>query len=203
MVDFAIPCDTFARLAYVTNHTLQPLNPWFLSIRIENNLALASNRKVLVVEKLPWQNPGVVHVPITPEIIALCEAEKAIKSNLHVSYEPVINFASLQTTRGAKLMQGNGAVMCTEPNDFDKWREKIVDIAREPVKKSNGGMYWDAEDMANLAASSPSGRLVFPEFINVEKPTVIRDINDYDWFAVWVPSMPNRLLTSATLPIWI
>lgn len=209
MTDYTIPCDVFARLTRVLAvESTQPTD-WFRSVRIDNGVAVATNRIIMAVENISADNVGIIHIIADPALIAQCASEAPFKSVLTISVNETLKYAVGKTTLGY-VHPRNCVVWSDEPNDFDRWRS-VVDLARQPVTASRGGMYWNAENIANLAASSPSGRLIFEEFIDCSgnRPTIIRDVNDYEWFGLFQPFGRNDLVggagsfNPATLPTWI
>lgn len=203
MADFIIPCDVFARLSRVLAIESTEPTPWFRSVRIDNGIAVATNRIVMAVENISSTNVGVVHIIADPDLIAQCMIEAPFKSTLTITVNDMLKYAVAKTTLGY-IHPGNCAVWSDEPNDFDRWRS-IVDLARQPVDKPSGGMFWSAENIASLAAASPSGRIVFEEIIDCTgtRPTIVRDVNDYEWFGLFQPYSRDSNYSPATLPSWM
>jgi len=205
MTDFTIPCDTIARLSRIL--TVESTEPtiWFRSIRIDHGIALATNRVVMAVEKINSDtNDGVIHIIADQALITQCASEAPFKSMLTITVNELLQYAVAKTTLGY-VHPGNCVVWSNEPNDFDRWRS-IIDLTREPAIKPSGGMYWSAENIANLAAASPSGRLVFEEIIDCTgaRPTIVRDVNDYEWFGIFQPfTRGDGSYSPATLPSWM
>lgn len=198
MPDFIVPCETLARLANVLKVMPHFANEWFNTIRIDNGCAVASNRIVMAVERLENPNSGICHIIADKALIAQCAAEAPFKSDLVVTVIDELKYATAKTTLGY-VHPGNACLWSETPNDYDRWRSII---ALDRAKKSVGGMFWETSSIANLAASSPSGRLVFEEFIDCTRPTIVRDINDYGWFGVFNPYSDHDRTDPATLPNW-
>jgi hypothetical protein len=203
MTDFTIPCDTFVRLARVLAIESSEPTPWFRSVRIDNEFALASNRIIMAVEHISRSNVGVVHIVADPALIAQCANEAPFKSVLTITVNELLKYAVAKTTLGY-VHPTNCVVWSDEPNDFDRWRS-VVDLTRQPAAKPSGGMYWSADNIANLAASSPSGRIIFEEIIDCtgDRPTIVRDVNDYEWFGIFQPFVKAEHHNPATLPSWM
>ena len=202
MTEFSVPCDVIARLARVLAVESSEPTEWFRSIRIDNGVAVATNRIVMAVEHI-GDNPGIVHIVADPALIAQCASEAPYKSVLTVTVNEMLRYAVAKTTLGY-VHPANCAVWSDLPNEFDRWRS-IVELARIPLTATRGAMYWNAENIANLAASSPSGRLVFEEFFDTGgmRPTIVRDVNDYEWFGVFQPFARGESHAPATLPSWM
>ena len=201
MAEFIIPCDVIARLSNVLRVPNDIMTDWFKAIRVDNGVAVVTNRRFMAVEKLPDANNGVVHIPLIPKLIAQCKIEGPLKSNLYVQVLDGMGIASARTTLGWQY-PGNACVVSSEINEFDRWRDVVQD-ARDVSHKPAGGMYWDAEGVAALAASAPSGCLVFAENIDTMRPTIIRDTRDYNWFGVFRPREPGQAFPPAVVPTWM
>lgn len=208
-MDFIIPCETFARLAnlvkdFGANEPRQYLKSVYIEHIDGNAFAVATNSKIAAIEflgKVAFGN-GSVNVVADPALIQQCKTEAPFNSALTVSVNEVLKFATAKTALGYSY-PGNAALI-TERTEFHDWRNWTPD---KPVAKSKGAMFWNTENIALLGSSSPSGRLLFPEFIDATKPVVIRDITDENWFGLF---MPNRLadgevityMEGAKLPEW-
>jgi len=202
MTHVQIPCEVYARLAAVALAPRGPTihNEWFKSIRLDGNCAVACNGPILAVERLDTIAAAPVHVVITDALIEQCRKEAGFKSSLFVSSNPALQFASAKTTMGYSY-PGNACIWSKQENKLDKWRSVV------PTKlptKSKGGMFMNAELIAILGASSPSGRIVFAEHIERGTPTLIRDTYDDRWFGMWNPSGcdGDPEFDAATVPGW-
>lgn len=208
-MEFAISCDIFARLTNVVrNFDANETRHYLKSVYIEhvdgNAFAVATNSKIAAIEflgKCDFGN-GSVNVVVDPVLIQQCRTEAAFSSVLTVSFNEVLQFGTAKTTLGY-CYPGNAAVVAAG-NALPKWREWTPD---KPVTKSKGAMFWNAENIAALGASSPSGRVLFPEFIDATKPVVIRDITDPNWFGLFMPNrnVDGEVITyteGAKLPDW-
>jgi hypothetical protein len=65
-------------------------------------------------------------------------------------------------------------------------------------------MYWDLFQIEALIKSSPSGGVVFPEFIDSSKPVMIRDSLKPNWAGVFIPdvSKGSTKHKPAEIPEW-
>ena len=201
MTDFVIPCDTFVRLSNVLHNFHDAANEWFRTIRIDNGVAMATNRSIMAIENIGGL-PGVIHVMADPALIQQCRTEAAFSSTLTITVNEVLKFAVAKTTLGY-VHPGNCALWSDAPNELDRWRS-IAQRTAEPVPASRGGMYWKADAIAQLASASPSGGLVFEEFIDATgRPTVIRDVNEPNWCGIFNPYQVLEEYQPATLPGWL
>jgi hypothetical protein len=83
---------------------------------------------------------------------------------------------------------------------IDRWREIIPTTL---PKKSKGSMCLDTSALANIAESSPSGKIVFPEHIDWTLPVVIRDAVDPNWCCIFYVRESNDIHDPATIPGWV
>jgi hypothetical protein len=86
---FEIPCAVVGRFAKILTIMTHDANEWFNSIRIDNGLALASNRTILACEQIGGGG-GVVHIKNDPALIAQCEKEAPFDSVLYVTLNEAI-----------------------------------------------------------------------------------------------------------------
>jgi hypothetical protein len=201
MTDFVIPCDTFVRLTNILYGMPEDISEWFKTVRIDNGIAVATNRRILAAENVGGP-AGIIHVIADQALINQCRTEAAFSSALTITVNEVLKFAVAKTTLGY-VHPGNCVRFSDDPNDFDRWRT-VVEQCKTPASAPRGGMFWDADMIARLAAASPSGRVVFEEIIDATgRPTIIRDINEYNWIGVFQPFSTEESYSPATLPTWI
>lgn len=201
MTDFVIPCDTFVRLTNILHGMPDDINEWFRTVRIDNGIAVATNRRILAAENIGGP-AGVIHVIADQALINQCRTEAAFSSTLTITVNEVLKFAVAKTTLGY-VHPGNCVRFGDDAGDFDRWRT-VVGQCKTPATAARGGMFWDADMIARLAAASPSGRVVFEEIIDASgRPTIIRDINEYNWIGVFQPFSTEESYSPATLPSWI
>jgi hypothetical protein len=201
MTDYAIPCDTFARLSNVLRFMPPDIDDHFRTIRIDHGIAVASNRIIMAVENI-GVGAGVIHVIASPGLIENCRKEAPFASDVTITVNEPLKWAVAKTSFGY-IEPGNCCLWSDAPSDLDRWRD-IALATKEPAKINRGGMFWDADNISNLAASSPSGRLVFEEMIDTQgRPTIVRDINDYNWFGLFNPYSIGENTIPAVLPTWM
>lgn len=206
---FIIKCETFARLAtvpaFIEPNTPEEIKAQLSCVRIENiqgNIyAIATNQKIAVVEHIGMttEPDGVAHVVIDNKLVEQCRNETPYDSSLEIITVPEIALASAKTLFGYSYT-GNACIFPDQPI-LDTWRTWA---ARDAAKKSKGAMYWNVDHIASLVASCPSGKVVFPEFIDVDKPVILRDIKSDRWIGLFVgkPAPLDPLVEPATLPPW-
>ena len=202
MTDYVIPCDTVVRLATVLDNFHDEADDYFRTIRIDNGLAVASNRRIIVVENIGGPS-GVFHMVADPTLIQHCRTEAPFSSKLTVNVNEVLRFAVAKTTLGY-VHAANCGFWSPAPTVFDDWRKHVM-VTKTPAKKSVGGMIWQADVVAQLGSASPSGRVIFEQNIDaLNRPTVVRDPTDPDWFAVFHPYLDELSdVPAASLPNWM
>lgn len=185
---------------HVVNGCPADVDPIFRTLRLDSGQIVATDRQFLAVENLaPFH--GIYHITVDDTLLAQCTKEMQFSSVLDVIPNPALGFTMAKTTLG--FATGNIGVF-RGPSDFDKWRDVMRECA-EPAKASVGGMLWTVEGIARLAASSPSGHVIFEEHVDAQaRPTLIRDINDHEWCGMFMPRLSDgRYHSPATLPGWM
>ena len=196
MTDYVIPCETVVRLAAILEEND---DPFFQTIRIDNGIAVTSDTRLMSVECVGGP-VGIIHLLNDPALIEVCRKEAVWKSSLTITVVEELRFATAKTTYGY-VHPGNCCLWSDAPTDFNRWRTIVASIG-QPTTEFAGGMAWNAAQIGKLAATAPSGYVVFEENINVVGPLLIRDAYDPNWFGVfggWLRDLPT---TPAVLPEW-
>lgn len=213
-MNFQIPCEIFVRLANVpkyfaakwTEEQRKDLSCVRIEAKNGNLYAVAANGKIGAVVNLGATNEkdDAIHLTLDPAVLAQCEIEKAFNSHIHVVGVKELAIVTAKTTLGFNCPIGFGYFM-TAATHLENWRNWP---SSAPITKTKGAMSWTMRDIMALNASSPSGIINFPEFIDANKPVVLRD-NEFDnWVGVF---MPNRIddttgkvyvVEPAALPEW-
>jgi hypothetical protein len=195
MTDYVIPCDTFARLA-----SLATADEWFNTVRIENGVALASNKLFMAIERIGGPD-GVIHIIADPLLVQQCQTEAQYSSTLTITVIEAMQFATAKTTLGY-IHPGNCCKWSGPENDLNDWR-KIVANAAEPAAASNGGMVWNARCLAAIIACAPSKCVSFEENIDVSRPALMRDVADPNWVGLFNPWLETGDYPAAVMPEWL
>ena len=198
MTEHTIPCETFARLCNVLKY-LPRADPWCNSVRLEQNLAIVTNREYLVIERIDNPADEPLHVPADPALIAQCLTEATYHSKLHIAANSMLRYAALKTSMGYQF-PGNAGLYLDEPCDLERWRSVIPTTM---AKKAKGSMCLEAGALANIALSSPSGRITLPEFVDWSLPVVARDAVDPNWCAFFYVREADQPHEPATIPGWL
>lgn len=202
-MQFSIAVETLVRLADLIAPIADQLEPEFRCIRLDNGQLVATDCRLMSIENVGPKFEGVAYIVPEPALIAQCRSEIAFGSNVTLSVTPAIAYASAKTSLG--YTSGNILYVHPGTSRFDRWREVVKQGATKGVALNQGGMFWDTEWIARLGKSSPSGKLVFPENIDITQPALIRDANDYDWLGCFNPAALQGAPTPppATLPEWM
>jgi hypothetical protein len=196
-----IPCETIVRMARLLPSPNVEIDPIFRTLRFDNGKLIATDRRYMAVEKIePFD--GVFHVVVTPELLTQCEQEAAYASTLELAVVPGY-LVTGKTTYG--WLSPNIGVFPTTPTDYDKWYSEVVAPCVTPAVEPRGGMIWTVDDLSRLAATSPSGVVVFESIIDCEsRPTVVRDLSTYDWCGFFLPRLHDGAYhAAAALPGWL
>jgi hypothetical protein len=203
-----ISCELYARLTAIP----LLLNPqddrkYFKSVYLErakNKLfAVVTNGKLAAIERI-GANEGpdaFTAITVDPVLIAQSQKEISFGSSLMIVANPALNYTAIKTTFGYQY-PANAMVQLPAKNYFNTWREWGPD---EAPAATNGAMYWNAPTIAALAMASPTGCVAFPEFIDITKPVVIRDVQNADWYGLFMPIPGNEGETAepAITPDWV
>lgn len=194
MTDFIVPCDTLVRLSKIVIGAPDG----FDTIRFESGCVIVTNRALMAIEHI-GSNPGVTHIKLDADLLAVCETEAKYSSNVTITANDMLQYTIAKTTLG--YVSGNIGNFAPPP-DLHRWKEVLKEAETIP-DKGNGGMFWAAEHIAQLAACSPSGRVTFAENIDAYRNTVIRDVTDGEWLGIFSPK-PNDGYApwGATVPAW-
>lgn len=211
MSNFTIRAEQFMRLAgivsYFASNVSDENKQLINTIRLENkggqSVAVVTNQKIVAVETLgPTVHPdGVCHVKFTPQLMEA--ANRAAQMNLTMTFmlTPMIAMSVVQIGIGEYVQD-----VCHwfEYTPLDKWRSWLVDDAMV----SEGIMCWDLYHVESLIRSSPSGKVVFPQNINVSQPLMIRDRYNNGWVGLFMPTgelPPDTIhaMTNRIQPSWL
>lgn len=182
IMEITIPCETIVRLQSLIASLPASFDPVWSTIRFDNGQAVVSDRCFMAIENIKAFE-GVGHIIVSPEFLAQCVTEAQFNGDALIVINEALSYAVAKTTFG---WQSDNLFFAGVGTDFDKWRAIVKDAAADR-EKSSGGMFWNAREVAALAETSPSGRIVFAEFIDTAHPTLVRDVTDYDWLGVFMP----------------
>lgn len=193
MSTFKIYPDTLIRLAKVVGffepNVSQEVKSQLQTVRLENKngkcLAIATNVKIAVAEYIgPTTEPdSVCHVKLKDELMDYVRLLQGRNEMVVFTTIPEIGMSTAQVGTGGGFIGDVCYWFDSTPlNDWNSW---FV----EPPKQSSGIMCWDVFHVEALLQASPSGKVVFPEFINADRPVLLRDrYESQTWYGVFLPS---------------
>lgn len=204
MTTVILKCETLVRLSGVCSffeHTTpHDVREKINCVRLENrkghSFAVSTNQKIAAIEYLGKTQAadGVIHVKIVPQIIESLKNEIAFDSMINVTSIPEIGVSSMQSTFG---YSATDCCYWFEDTPLNLWREWIVENATE----SKQPMYWNLFYVQSLIQASPSGKVVFPEFIDASKPVTLKDVSTDNWIGLFIPE-DVKIKDEAKIPTW-
>lgn len=199
-----IPCETIVRMAHLLPSPNVEIDPIFRTLRLENGKIIATDRRFMAIEQLSERFEGVYHLAVTDVFLAQCKVEAPFSGVFDAVPTPPLRYTTGKTTFGWSPSDNLG-VYPDGPTAFDNWYQMVVAPCIEPAAVSRGGMMWLLDDIQRLAASSPSGTVVFEQNIDCDnRPSVVRDLDTPDWCGFFLPRLHNGAwLGGATVPGWL
>lgn len=203
-MDIEIPCELYHRLEDINGLSEADPRKHLNSIYIERRdnvlFVIATDVKIAVIQKSISVGPDTSFaIRMDNALLLQCATEKQFNSNLILTNNPALNFVSAKTTFGYNF-PGNIGVMLPDNNEFQSWREWLPD---EMPTQSNGNMLMNAHSVARIAFASPSGSIIFPEFIDVRKPVLVRDVFSHDWIGLFFPAQKDKTPAYLGVPDWV
>ena len=170
----------------------------FIRIEVENHkgFMIASNEIIACVKYLgdSFDENEVVYIKIDPEFRERMEFNTRFSTPVTLETVPAFGLATLKADKDISEY-----LIYLDENFYDDWRSWFTESS-----ENKGFMFWDTYQVIKLFESSPSGQIVFPEFINSSKPVLLRDVTDSTWMGAFVPAAKDdRKIKSATLPEWL
>lgn len=200
MTEFVIPCETVARMSHILANVPEHREPHFNTILIENGVAMVTDGVVMAVE-LIGGNAGSAHVMFDDALKAQCKTEAPFGGKVVITVNEMLQFATAKTTFGY-VHPANVVLFSPNVSPARRWRE-IVDKVRYPAPVAKGGMCWKTDVIARIGMASPSGKIVFEERIDLERPVLVRDLDDPNWFGMFQPFVEENIsFEPALLPGW-
>jgi hypothetical protein len=206
-MEFSLSCATYARFAKVAKTILNyEIFAHMCSVRIEireNYMFLfTSNSRIAVAEMIGRyeHEDCVFHIVVTDKLIEQCETEMSFNGEILFVYNEPLNFMSLKTSFGFEH-GGNGLIEIQGENKFNNWRSIFP---KEQPTETNASIYANLDNLASLAACSPTGMIGFQKFIDKTKPVVVRDLHSPNWVGAFLPTTDNDVFTfPIKTPDWV
>lgn len=199
MSEIVISCEKISRLSNIFRFPPDDEKPWHRVMRLEGDYIIVTNRAYLCVERHNASPvPSPVHITLDEQFVEQCQKESLYSSKAHFVINTTLGLVSARTTMG---YQYPGNLLYTVPgeNFLDRWREVIP---KERAKEANNGLQLSLAGIDMLASTSPSKHLIFEKYMDVRQPSIVRDANDPDWFAVFWGRDKSRQHVAADLPWW-
>lgn len=190
-VEFIIPSKVLTRMAKCAG---DPNRPHLYCVRLEYRAGkyyvITSNSWVMAVQYLGevTSPDAAVNVAVNADWLAWYGS----RENLRFNWYPGL----------ALVCDGDVSCPFTPDNEpkFAKWPDLFPDALPRVDK---GFLYFQAEYFQQLADTSPSGHLCFPEVIDNTQSVICRDSNDPTWIGLFVASDRSKISKPATLPEWL
>lgn len=189
-----IDADIFNRMSHAAASPNDPTRPHLACVRLEYRggkaFAVASNSYILAVYYL-----GVTDQPDEFMNVSL---DPIIMQNLQ--YKEWADF-TIEGWQVAEIMTcplGTFPLLPDKEPLFTEWWKLIPD----PAKFERGFIYLQDELFRKLAASSPSGHIVFPAVVDSLNYMYLRDIHDPNWLGL-LHARCDVKCEPATIPEWL
>lgn len=208
MTTYFVPSETLTRLSTVCSFfdasLREDTKSLINTIRLENlngsAYAVVTNGQIAAIEYLgKTDNPdGVCHLKLSQSLLEMLKHPRIQTELLTITTIPEIAVSTLTCN---ELLSYPDICYWFDETPLDGWR-KWVNL--DCPTASKGAMYWDTFQIEALIKASPSGGVVFPEFIDSTKPVLLRDSLKDNWAGVFIPdvSKGNSPLKAAEIPEW-
>lgn len=171
-----------------------------IRLEIKNNrqYIIGYNKYIACVQYLREcaDSDEVLYLDFNEKTLENLQFELNIGSDYIIETNPELALATVTTSLGSKYEK---FVYWLDEDETDDWFSWFTES-----DENIGFMYWDLYQIQTMFECSPSGEIIFPEHINANKPVIVADANNNEWFGVFIPrSDSDKPLKPATLPEWI
>lgn len=171
-----------------------------IRLEIKNNrqYIIGYNKYIACVQYLGEcaDSNEVLYLDFNEKTLENLRFELNIGSDYIIETNPELALATVTTSLGSKYEK---FVYWLDEDETDDWFSWFSES-----DENIGFMYWDLYQIQTMFECSPSGEIIFPEHINANKPVIVADANNNEWFGVFIPrSDSDKPLKPATLPEWI
>lgn len=207
-MEILLPCGVVERLSRL-NRTLPAsesrewLKSLFVECRSGHMIVGSTNSMFAAIEYAGvTSNPDsfivVKHDPQVLDGVIWCNPEDKIK----IEDWPELNFCSVTPPFYGYKSTCDAAIRDPEAIRLLRgWRDWLPD---EIPAKPGRSMFLNVDSMAALCASSPSGRVVFPHFIDANQAIIVRDVTSPNWLGCFLAKPESGIfLDGATMPEWV
>jgi len=207
---FELSCEQYSRLypaALQIDEKSAIANRDFMrSIRLEHkngkSLMVATCGSILACECLgETDEPDcAINLKLDEKLRRQCVAEIQFDSKLHITFDLASGWIAAQTTLGYSHTANLNTGFDWEFENIDDWRQ-IVAVGTKP-RKSSGAIAVEADWLIRLTETSPSKSIVFPERFDTQQALIITDLNDPNWFGLFLANKRAQKSSSATQLNW-
>ncbi len=192
-----VPVQTFNRISRACGN--EPERPFMQGVLVESTasgkvICTASDGKILACERTGF----VTGVPASQTLIAPLYSEQSTECR-HVSGDVVvIPGAACWVERDGMPVE----FLQPLPYKYIDWRASA--LPKKAPKKPTVPVSFSARHIEKLLSTTPSGGIVFPEFIDVNSSVVVNDPDVPEWFGLFMPVLDGdkRNLQPAIIPGW-
>jgi len=207
MTSFKVKSSVLNRLASVCSFfdssVTDDRKKMLKTIRLENRnghlFGIATNQRIASIEYLGvTKEPNdAAHLIISDSFIRQMFTESLTDNIITVNTIPEIGLSSLTSVSGY-----NSTNCCHWFDDtpLQEWREWADNVK----KTSCGAMYLDLFNLETLIKASPTGKVVFPEHVDINIPVVLKDYGCSTWAGLFFAQPPEGITIKegAELPEW-
>lgn len=187
---------------FVSSHLSQDVKNKITTVLLENkngmSYAVSTDSLIASVEFLGKTDKpdGSCYLILSDKLKEQLNKEYLTDNIITVTAFPQMAISMLQSTSGFNL---SDCLHWWDDSELRNWRKWFL----EPARESAGVMYWDVFKVESLLKASPSGKVIFPSFIDASKPLMVRDYHNDNWMGVFMPQSAKESEFEPTeLPDW-
>ena len=207
MTNYNIKSSTLNRLvnvcSFFEHSALEEIKVKINTVRLENrkgkSFAIVSNGKIGAIEYVgeTTEQDGAVHLILSESLMLQATLEAGSDHSMTLNTIPEIAISTLESTSGYMISDACYWWQDTPLKDWAGW-------GVQPANSSSGIMYWNLNQVELLVKSSPSSKVIFPRYIDVRIPLLLRDYHNTNWVGMFFPAAPDHveITTPAQLPDW-
>lgn len=206
MTTFFIQTKRLYRLVsvcnFISSHLEESVKNKITTVLFENkngmSYAVSTDSLIASVEFLGKTDKpdGSCYLILSDKLKEQLNKEYLTDHVISITTFPQMAISMLQSTSGFNL---SDCLHWWDDSELRNWRRWFP----APASKSSGVMYWDLFKIESLLRASPSGKVIFPSFIDASKPLMVRDYHNDNWMGVFMAQSPHMdEYEPAELPDW-
>lgn len=174
----------------------EKLNVIRIEIHQGKGYAIVTNQQIACVEFLGMMNESdkVFHIKLTEKLLRQLETEMFFDSTANIEVISEFAMGNFKTDYGYKDDECFAWLFDTPLNNWRLWLDN-------KALTSNTAMKWDLYHILSLFESS-SGKIAFAEIIDINKPLILRDVENPNWLGFFIPT-DFKNYEPARLPEWL